>query len=329
MTLTRHRFVSALGSALLLAACLSAPVRAQPAQTVIWSGFPPGGLGDQVTRPLVERLKGRYPSTLVYDNKAGAGGRIAADFVKRAPADGGTILQLPSSPMSIYTHTYGRKLTYDPVADFVAVTPLAAYTFSMTVGPMVPEDVRTVADFVRWAKAHPGKANYGIPAAGSVPHFIGMMFERGAGADFKSVPYRGGGPLLQDLLGGQIPVAFNVISEVLPHVKSGKLRALAVTSPQRWAALPDVPTMQEAGFKDIAAVEFLGWYAPARTPAEAVSRINTAVQEALGTPEMQEVFSRNGLLPLRESPDAFAARLRDEIARWAPVVKATGFTPDD
>ncbi len=329
MTLTRHRLVSALGSALLLAACLSAPVRAQPAQTVIWSGFPPGGLGDQVTRPLVERLKGRYPSTLVYDNKAGAGGRIAADFVKRAPADGGTILQLPSSPMSIYTHTYGRKLTYDPVADFVAVTPLAAYTFSMTVGPMVPEDVRTVADFVRWAKAHPGKANYGIPAAGSVPHFIGMMFERGAGADFKSVPYRGGGPLLQDLLGGQIPVAFNVISEVLPHVKSGKLRALAVTSPQRWAALPDVPTMQEAGFKDIAAVEFLGWYAPARTPAEVVSRINTAVQEALGTPEMQEVFSRNGLLPLRESPDAFAARLRDEIARWAPVVKATGFTPDD
>ncbi len=124
-------------------------------------------------------------------------------------------------------------------------------------------------------------------------------------------------------------MAFNVISEVLPHVKSGKLRALAVTSPQRWAALPDVPTMQEAGFKDIAAVEFLGWYAPARTPAEVVSRINTAVQEALGTPEMQEVFSRNGLLPLRESPDAFAARLRDEIARWAPVVKATGFTPDD
>ena len=199
----------------------------------------------------------------------------------------------------------------------------------MTVGPMVPVDVKTVADFVRWAKANPDKANYGIPAAGSVPHFIGMSFERAAGVPMKSIPYKGGAPLLQDLLGGQVPVAFNVISEVLAHVKGGRLRTLAVTSPQRWAALPEAPTLVELGYKDISAVEFLGWYAPAKTSPEFVKRLNAAVQDALQTPEMQEVFTRTGLLPLRESPEAFAARVKTEIERWGPIVKASGFTPED
>lgn len=303
--------------------------RAQPAQTVVWSGFPPGGLGDQVARPLIERLKGRWPGTLLIDSKAGAGGRIAADFVKRAAPDGANLLGAPTSPMTIYPHTYGKKLTYDPLVDFVPITPLAAYTFSMTVGPGVPADVKTVADFVRWAKAHPDQANYGIPAAGSVPHFIGMAFERAAGVPLKSIPYKGGAPLLQDLMGGQVPVAFNVISEVLPHIRAGKLRSLAVASPQRWAALPDVPTLMELGYKDISAVEFLGWYAPAKISPDFVRQLNAAVQEALASPEMQEVFTRTGLLPLRESPEAFATRVRDEIARWGPIVKATGFTPED
>jgi len=303
--------------------------RAQPATTTLWSGFPPGGLGDQVTRPLIDRLKGLYPGTLIYDAKPGAGGRIAVDYVKRAAPDGATLLQVPSSPMALYPHTYGKKLTYDPLVDFVPVTPLAAYALSVTVGPGAPPEVRTLADFVQWAKANPDKANYGIPAPGSAPHFAGMMFERASGAPMKSIPYRGGGPLLQDLLGGQVPVAFNVVSEVLPHVKSGKLRSLAVTSAQRWAALPEVPTLSELGYKDIEIVEFLGIYAPAKTPPELVQRLNAAVQEALQTPEMQEVFARTGLVPLRESPQAFAARLKAEHARWAPIVKATGFTPED
>ena len=126
-----------------------------------------------------------------------------------------------------------------------------------------------------------------------------------------------------------MPVAFNVTSEVLAHVKAGRLRSLAVASPQRWAALPDVPTLQELGFKDIAATEFLGWYLPAKASPDLVRRLNAAVQEALGTPEMAEVFARHGLMPVREGPEAFAQRLKDEIAHWGPVVKATGFTPDD
>ena len=311
------------------ALALAGSAMAQPSQTVVWSGFPAGGLGDQVTRPLLERLKGRVPGTMILDSKAGAGGRIAADFVKRAAPDGATLLQVPSSPISLYPHTYGKKLSYDPLVDFVPVTPLAAYTFSMTVGPGVPAEVRTVADFVRWAKANPDKANYGVPAAGSVPHFIGMMFERASGVPFRSIPYKGGAPLLQDLMGGQVPVAFNVISEVLPHVKAGRLRSLAVASPQRWAALPDVPTFTELGYKDIVIVEFLGWYAPAKTSPELVRQLNAAVQEALGSPEMQEVFTRNGLVALRQTPEAFAMHVKDELTRWGPIVKASGFTPED
>jgi tripartite-type tricarboxylate transporter receptor subunit TctC len=194
---------------------------------------------------------------------------------------------------------------------------------------MVPAEVKTVADFAQWAKANPNLANYGIPAPGSAPHFAGMMFERATGIALKSIPYKGGAPLLQDLLGGQIPVAFNVISEVLVHVKSGRLRTLAVTSPQRWAALPDAPTFVELGFKDIVIVEFLGWYAPAKTPPELVRSLNAAIQDALGSPDLQEVYGRTGLVALRESPETFAVRVKDELARWGSVVKATGFSAED
>lgn len=312
-------------------AALGLPLRAQaqPATTMIWSGFPPGGLGDQVTRPLIDRLKGRWPGTLMLDSKPGAGGRIAAGFVKHAPADGSVLLQMPSSPITLYPHLYGRKLSYDPMVDFVPVTPLARYCVSMTVGPGVPVEVRSVADFVAWAKAHPQQANYGIPAAGSALHFAGMMFERAAGIELKSIPYKGGAPLLQDLLGGQVPVAFNVMSEVLPHLRTGRLRSLAVTSRERWPSLPDVPSMTELGYKDVVVVEFLGWYAPAGTPAELLRRLNAAVQEGLATPELAEVFARTGLQPLRESPEVFATRVKSDLAQWGPIVKATGFTPED
>lgn len=324
----RRHFIAA-AAATLATGGLARAAWAQPAMTTVWSGFPSGGLGDQVTRPLIDRLKGRYPGTIVFDAKPGAGGRIAADFVKRAAPDGATLLQVPSSPITLFPHTYAGKLAYDPRVDFAPVTPLAAYTMSMTVGPGTPAEVKTVDDFVRWAKANPGKASYGVPAAGSAPHFIGMMFERAARLGLTSVPYKGGAPLLQDLLGGQVPVAFNVVSEVLPHLATGRLRSLAVASPQRWHAMPDVPSFAELGYKDIQVVEFLGWYAPARTPADVVRRLNAAVQEALGAPEMAEVFQRHGLLALRESPEVFAARVRADLAHWGPIVKATGFKPED
>ena len=302
---------------------------AQPAgTTVIWSGFPSGGLGDQVTRPLIDRLRGKYPATLVLDSKPGAGARIAVDFVKRANADGNTLLQTPSSPMTLYPHLY-KKLSYDPLADFAAVTPLVEYCFSFTAGPGLPAEVKTVADYLAWAKANPTQANYGIPAAGSALHFAGMQLARASGLDLKSVPYRGGGPLLQDLLGGQVPVSFNVVSEVAPHVKAGRLRALAVTSAQRWPGQDSVPTFAEQGFKDIVFTEWLGWFAPARTPADLVQRINIAVREAMASPEMVDVVAKLGLRARSASPAEFALLVKADLDRWAPVVKATGFSAEE
>lgn len=325
---TRREFALAAAAA-MAAGGLAHPLRAQPSTTVVWSGFPAGGLGDQVARPLVERLRGRFPGNLIVDVKPGAGGRIAAEHVKRSAPDGGTLYSAPSSPIVLFPHLYGPRLTYDPMVDFVPVTPLASYTFSMTAGPGLPAEVRSVADFLQWARANPTRANYGVPAAGSVAHFVGMMMQRASGAPMTTVAYKGGAPLLQDLMGGQVPIAFNVVSEVLAHVQSGRLRSLAVTSPQRWPALPDVPTLVESGFPDLAFVEFLGWYAPAKTPPEFVQRLNAAVQAALQTPEMQEVFRRTGLQPLVESPEAFAARVRREHQRWGPIVASTGFKPED
>ena len=316
-------------AALATAAGWSAPGAAQPAgTTVIWSGFPPGGLGDQVTRPLIDRLRGTWPSTLVLDSKPGAGARIAVDFVKRATADGNTLLQTPSSPMTLYPHLY-KKLSYDPQADFAAVTPLVEYCFSFTAGPGLPAEVKTLADYLAWAKANPAQANYGIPAAGSALHFAGMLLARASGLDLKSIPYRGGGPLLQDLLGGQVPVSFNVVSEVAPHVKAGRLRALALTSAQRWPGLEAVPSFAEQGFKDIVFIEWLGWFAPARTPADTVQRLNAAVREAMAGPEMVEVVNKLGLRARSASPAEFAAMVKADLERWGPVVKATGFSADE
>jgi tripartite-type tricarboxylate transporter receptor subunit TctC len=242
----------------------------------------------------------------VYDTKPGAGGRIAADFVKRAAADGNNILQSPASVMVLHPHVF-KKLPYDTLADFTPVTGLCSFTTVLTAGPGLPAEVKTLADMLRWARANPAQANIGNPSAGSGGHLASMLLATKSGAPLNPIPYKGGGPLLTDLLGGQVPMSINVVSEVLPHIRSGKLRALAVTAPNRWKALPDVPTMTELGFKELASLEWLGWFGPANT----------------------EVFAKNGLEALRQSPDAFAAHVKQDHAYWANVVKATGFKPED
>jgi tripartite-type tricarboxylate transporter receptor subunit TctC len=292
------------------------------------SGFPAGGMGDYVARPLTEKLRGKYASNVLVEAKPGAGGRIAVEYVKRAAPDGLTILQIPSSPMVLYPNTY-KKLNYDTFTDFMPVTTMVSYGFVFTAGPGLPADIKTVADYVKWAKANPKQANYGIPAAGSALHFAGMMLQKAAGMEFNSVAYRGGAPLLQDVLGGQVPVSFNVLGEVLPHVRSGKLRALAVTTPQRSVFLPEVPTMVEQGYKDIAMMEYLSLFLPAKTPMETVKRLNTLVREALSSPDMVEGLAKNGLQPVHQSTEEFAAMVKSDHQKWGAIAKATGFTAEE
>lgn len=308
---------------------LAGPARAQlPGNAFLLSGFPAGGMGDYVARPLAEKLRGKYAGNMLVEAKPGAGGRIAVEFVKRAAPDGLTILQIPSSPMVLYPHIY-KKLNYDPFADFVPVTTMVSYAFCFTAGPGLPPEIRTVADYIKWARANPKLANYGVPAAGSALHFAGMMLQKASGIEFNSVAYRGGAPLLQDLMGGQVPVSFNVLGEVLPHVRSGKLRALAVTTPQRSVFLPDVPTMVEQGYKDIALMEYLSLFLPARTPAETVRSLNIQVREALQSPEFIDSLAKNGLQPVHQSPEEFARLLRQDHERWGAIAKATGFTAEE
>ncbi len=305
------------------------PVLAQPANTTfIWSGFPAGGLGDQVTRPLLEQMRGKLPQNLVYDSKPGAGGRIAAEFVRRSAPDGHQIFQTPASVMVLQPHVF-KKLPYDTLGDFTPIASLCAFTTVLTAGPGLPADVRNLADLLRWARLNPNAANIGNPSSGSGMHLASLLLAKQSGSPLNPIPYKGGAPLLNDLLGGQVPVSINVISEVLPHIRTGKLRALGVSAPTRSKALPEVPTMTEQGFKELAYLEWLGWFGPAQMPANRVAAINAAVNDALATPAMTEALARVGLEPLRLSPTQFATQVRQDHAYWAQVIKTTGFQPED
>ncbi len=294
----------------------------------IVSGFPAGGMGDFVARPLAEKMRGKYASNVLVEARTGAGGRIAVEYVKRAAPDGLTILQIPSSPMVLYPNTY-KKLNYDSLADFIPVSSTVSYAFSVTAGPGLPAEITTLSDYLKWAKANPKQATYGVPAAGSALHFVGMMLSRESGVELTSVAYRGGAPLLQDVLGGQVPISINVLGEVAQHVRSGRLRSLAVTSAQRSIFLPDVPTLHEQGFKEIAVQEWLGWFVPAKTPADIVQKLNSIVRESLASPEMIEALARSSLQPITQSTEDFARTVRADLARWAPIVKASGFSAEE
>lgn len=325
----RRDFIRQAGAGALAGALGPSLAQAQAERTAfIISGFPAGGMGDQVARPLAEKLRGRYAPGVVVDARVGAGGRIAVDYVRRAVPDGMTILQIPSSPMTLYPNTY-RKLSYDPLADFVPVCSTVNYAFVLTAGPGVPAEVRTLADYLKWVQANPQAATYGVPAAGSALHFVGMLLERHSGRKLTAVPYKGGAPLLNDVLGGQVPVSVSVLGEVMPYIRSGRLRGLAVSSAQRSPFLPDVPTFVEQGLADVVVQEWLGWFLPARAPRERVQQLNALVGEGLRDPALVDSLARNGLQPFHQSPEEFAQLVRGDLARWAPIVKSSGFTAED
>ncbi len=291
----------------------------------IISGFPAGGIGDLISRPMAEKMRGSYATNVLVDSKVGAGGRLAAEFVKRSNPDGLTILQIPSSVMVLYPHIY-KSLNYDPLTDFVPVSAMANYAISFTASSALPPEIKTVADFVTWARANPKQSSYGIPAAGSALHFAGMMLQRAANMEFTAVPYRGGAPLLTDMLAGVVPVSFNVLGEVLPHIRSGKLRSLAMVSRERTPFVPDVPTMIEQGYGDIYLDEWLGWFLPANTPADIVTKLNGFVKDGLLPAETVATLANSGLVPRPMQPQEFGALVKRDSDRWAQIVKATGFT---
>ena len=320
-------------SSLLVAALATLAVHAQ-AQTVIDKplkivvGFPAGGAADSVARLLADQLRGTYAPSTVVDNKAGAGGRLGAQAVKAADADGSTLLVTPASILTIYPHVY-KKLGYDTLTDFAPVSSVAKVTFAFSVSSGVPASVKTLADYVAWAKANPKDANFGSPAAGATPHFVGTMLGRAAGLTLNHVPYKGGAPLVSDLLGGQIQAGVNVLPEVLQHAGSGKIRILAVSGAKRSRFLPAVPTFAEAGFKDVEAEEYFAVFVPAKTPAPIVAKLNAAVRAALQAKPVVAGLEKLSFDVEGESSSEFSAIVKKELERWGPIVKASGFSSED
>jgi tripartite-type tricarboxylate transporter receptor subunit TctC len=326
--LSRRRFVAA---AAVAGASIAAPRRAHSQVvgklTRMIVGFAPGGSSDVTARLLVDHMRG-YASTIIIDNRPGAGGRIAVETAKAGAPDGSVLLLSPASMIVLYPHLY-KPLGYDPVQDFVAVTTVCAFPFVLSVGPLVPRDVRTLADFIRWCKANPKLASYGTSGAGSMLHFAGMMLARAANFDFTHVPYKGASPALQDLLGGQVASTVGVLGIALPHIQAGNLRALAMTGATRSSFLPDVPTLTEAGFSGLEITEWQGLFVPAKTPPAVVHALNRSVRDALDTAEVKAGLIKLFFEAGGTSPEQFADIVKADIARWEPIVKASGFTPEN
>jgi len=289
-------------------------------------GFAPGGLLDVVGRMVARDVRG-YASSFVVENRPGAGGRLALSALKTAPADGSVVVLTPASMVVLYPHLY-RQLAYDVFEDLAPITAVCDFPFLITVGPLVPGDVRTLTDFVQWCRAHPAQASYGTAAAGSMLHFTGVRLARAAGFEFVHVPY--GGPAgMQDLAGGRIAATIYPLGTALPYVQSGRVRALATTGGERAAALADVPTVREAGFPALEATEWFGVFAPAKTPADVVRRLNAAIGEAEKSDGLQSGLAKLSVQPAFSVPQDFAQRIKGEYQQWAPIVRASGFTPED
>ncbi len=326
----RRRILGASIASMALPGLLTPAVSfSQPAKlTRLVVGFPAGGGTDVAARSLADRMQSSYPAGLIVESKPGASGRLAVEYVKNSPPDGTTMLFTTDFVLTIYPHSF-RKLNYDPIKDFIPLAVCANTSLAFCIGPAVPESVKTLADFIAWCKANPKQAAYASTSAGATPHFVGLMFSRAAGIPLLHVPYKGGAPALQDLMGGQIASSFNPVGEIIPQLKSGKIRVLATTGRQRSRFMPDVPTMVESGFKDVVAEVWVGVLMPANTPQAIVSRASSAINEALRSPELRETYSKFGMEPLVSTPESFAALIKSDLAQWGPVIKASGFTAEE
>jgi tripartite-type tricarboxylate transporter receptor subunit TctC len=327
VTITRRCLLRAASTCGALA--LARPSRAQTVRklTRMIVGYPPGGSTDVIARLVVDQMKG-YAQTIIVENRPGTGGRLALETLKLAPPDGSVMILTPATTIAIYPHI-SKSIGYDALADFIPVVPVASFSSVLSVGPMVPVEVKTLSDFIAWCRANPARATYGTTGAGSVLHFAGMMLGKAANIEFTYVPYKGAGPVLQDLLGGQIASAVNVISSALPHIRAGALRPLAMATAQRSPFLTDVPTFAELGYPGIALSEWQGIFVPARTPEAIVEALNRSVREALQTNAVRSGLVSQSFEVGGQSTQEFAARVKADYARWGAIARETGFTAEE
>ncbi|MFD2300792.1 tripartite tricarboxylate transporter substrate binding protein [Paracidovorax citrulli] len=327
---TRRRVLAlaaggAVAAAAALAGVLPAPAHAQQADAAAWPAkpvrwvvpFPPGGAMDVIARTLGERAGRTLGQPFVIENRPGAGGNIGADAVAKSPADGYTIM-ITSIGMATNKALYAR-LSYDPVKDFAPVSLLAIVPNVLVVNANSPD--RTVADVIAHAKREPGKLTYASAGNGTSIHLAGEVFASMAKLNLLHVPYKGSGPAMTDMLGGQVDLMFDSITSAAPHIQSGKLRALGVTSARRSATLPGVPTIAEAGVPGYEVSPWFAVFAPAGTPAPIVQKLNAALLDAMKQPETRARFDAIGAEPIGSTPAQLATHLDKEMARWGALIK--------
>ncbi|MDP3699482.1 MAG: tripartite tricarboxylate transporter substrate binding protein [Hylemonella sp.] len=292
--------------------------------------FAPGGTTDILARAIAPELSKAFGQSFVVENRGGAGGNLGADIVAKSPADGYTLLMGTVGTHGINKALYAR-LAYDPQKDFAPITLVAGVpnVMVMNVDKARALNINTVPDFIKYAKAHPGKLNMASSGNGTSIHLAGELFKSRNGIFMTHIPYTGSGPALLDLMGGNTDVMFDNLPSSMPHIRSGKLKAFAVTSGLRSTSLPDLPTIEEAaGLKGFEASSWFGLLAPAGTPADVVNRIQQETAKALGTPAIKEKLQAQGAIPGGMSPQEFVRFIDAEHKKWAEVVKASGARVD-
>lgn len=309
----------------LLAVSGAAAAQAFPSrQLTIVVPYPPGGLIDIVARIIQPRMQAELGRTVVVENRSGAGGNVGAEWVARAAADGHTLL-LANPSLGISPHMY-QKLSYSPLKDFAYVGLYGTVPNVLVVHPAVP--AKSVQELVAHLKKNPGRLNYASPGYGTSPQMSMELFKGMTETFVVHIPFRGSGPAQAAMLAGETELMFDNLPPQMPHIKSGKVRALAVTSLKRSAALPEVPTLDEAGLKGYEVTAWFGLAAPAATPREAVLRLNEALNRSTQDPQVRETLESRGATIVRGTPEDALAFVRNEIEKWGPVVKRAGVVPD-
>jgi tripartite-type tricarboxylate transporter receptor subunit TctC len=308
---------------LLFASCAASaqPYPSRPVRIVV--PLSPGGFADTPARMLAPRLSDQLGRQFFIENKPGAGGTIGADFVAKSPPDGYTLL-LTGTPHVIGAHLY-KKLPYDALKDFTNIALIASGPYALVVNPQkLP--VSSVRELVALAKSQPGKIDFASSGNGSAQHLVGALFNSMAGVELNHVPYKGSGPAMQDLIGGQVGVSFAGVPNVLGHVKAGRLKALGVTTPRRWSELPEIPTLAEAGVPGYEATLWLNIAGPAGMPGEIVQRLRSEINKALQDPEVRKNFHGAGVEATSLGPQELERFMHAEYEKWGKVVRDTGAT---
>lgn len=324
MTFSRRLLV--LSSAALLAAPLATWAQSKPVIRLL-VGFPPGGATDAITRAVADKLPAVLGQPVIVENKPGAGGRMAADMVLAAPADGLTFMVAPNATPTFQMLVFKDQIKWNSVRDFAPVASFAAYPLGMGVATNL--GVGNVREFVEWSKKNPSKTSFGTPGMGGQNHFLGVQLAKAAGIELPVTPYKGSPPMVTDLLGGHVPSAISLLDGMMAHHRSGKIKVIGVFTKERSPLMPDIPTFAEQGIDVTSGEGWTGMWAKAGTPSAEVQRMEKAIQQVLQMPDVKDLMSQRLMVhPVFRNAGEMDQLQRAELAHWEPIIKASGFKPE-